>query len=189
MTIKELLSDADPYRHEPPPSEAARHQIRQRITAAAPDISAALPRAFLTRRLLLMAAMAGLALWIVGGRWRDGNATVQAAAVHFELRLAEDQPAPGLQEAQVGRTGQIMYLHEEVVVSNDDVAYSRIVAGDDASHFNVIVEFTEAGGEKMRQATADRLGGRIASASGADRERDRQALRGGRSLPRTRSRA
>jgi preprotein translocase subunit SecD len=55
-----------------------------------------------------------------------------------------------------------VYLHEEVIVTNEDVARSRIVPGDGPSHFNIAVEFNAAGTQKMQQATADHVGRPVA---------------------------
>ena len=52
----------------------------------------------------------------------------------------------------------MIYLHQEVIVTNSDVAQCRVVQGDSASRFGVAVEFNAAGAERMRQATASHIG-------------------------------
>ena len=54
------------------------------------------------------------------------------AAVRFEVRLAEDNPAGGLQAARVG-TDRTIYLHPEAIVTNSDIATARVVPGDGRS--------------------------------------------------------
>ena len=57
---------------------------------------------------------------------------------------------------------RVIYLHEEIVVTNADIAGSRVVPGGTASTFNITVEFTTTGAEKMRKATTDHLGKPVA---------------------------
>ena len=92
--------------------------------------------------------------------WPHGSSIVQAA-VRFEVRLAEDHAAAGLREVRVN-ADRLIYLHEEVVVSNEDVAGSRVVPGDGPSRFNIAVELNAAGAKKIRQATADHVGRPVA---------------------------
>jgi preprotein translocase subunit SecD len=89
--------------------------------------------------------------------WSPGGGTLQAA-VRFEVRLAEESPAAGLQEARVSGSDRVIYLHQEAIVTNSDVVQSRVVQGDNASRFGVAVEFTAAGAQRMRQATAGHIG-------------------------------
>ena len=51
------------------------------------------------------------------------------AAVRFEVRLAEDRPAPGLREAKVSGSDRSVYLHDEVIVTNSDIAAARVIQG------------------------------------------------------------
>jgi preprotein translocase subunit SecD len=98
----------------------------------------------------------------VGARiWWPGAATLQAA-IRFEVRLAEDHPSPGLREARIAGSDQVVYVHQEIVVTNDDIAQSSVVPGDGPSRYGVGVEFNAAGAEKMRQATASHVGRPVA---------------------------
>ena len=56
----------------------------------------------------------------------------------------------------------MIYLHQEIVVTNSDIARSRVVPGDGPSRFGVGVEFNAAGTQKMRQATANHGGRPVA---------------------------
>ena len=114
--------------------------------------------------------LAPLALWVIAAViivgvlgvvfqqvWSQNGATL-AAAVRFEIRLAEDQPAPGLRETRVGESEQVVYLHTATVVTNDDVERSRVVPGDRPEDYGVVVELNAAGAQKMREATAGHIG-------------------------------
>jgi preprotein translocase subunit SecD len=84
------------------------------------------------------------------------------AAVRFEVRLAEDRPAPGLREAKISGSDRSVYLHEEVIVSNSDIAAARVVRGDGPSQYSVNVEFNASGAEKMNSATRNHIGKPVA---------------------------
>jgi hypothetical protein len=103
---------------------------------------------------LVIAGVAGMGLW-------PGRGTVEAA-IRFEVRLAEDQPAPGLFAARVAGSEQIVFLHPETVVTNDDIVRSAVVAGDVSSRFNISVQFDADGAQKMQQATANHIGRPVA---------------------------
>ena len=83
------------------------------------------------------------------------------AAVSFEVRLAEDKPANGLREAKVSGSERPVYVHDEVIVSNSDIAAARVVQGR-PTQYGVSVEFTASGAEKMRAATASHIGRPVA---------------------------
>lgn len=163
-TIRDLLRDADPLRHEPQPLARERDRVRQAVVAAASDIPPTSARSF--RRgimLVVTATLIIIGIVAVGSRiWSQGGATLQAAAVRFEVRLAEAAPAAGLQEARVSGSESVVYLHQEVVVSNGDIAQSRVLQGNGPSRFGVAVEFNTAGAQKMRDATASHIGKPIA---------------------------
>ena len=158
-TVSDLLRDADPLAHEPDRLAEERNRLRQAVVVAASDATAPLSRWFRARIALFAAvAVSVIAMVAVGSQlWSPAGATLQAA-VRFEVRLAEDGPAAGLREARVSGSDRVIYLHQEVIVSNSDVAQSRVVQGDNASRFGVAVEFTAAGAERMRQATASHIG-------------------------------
>jgi hypothetical protein len=159
-TVGDLLRDADPLRADPPSTGDQRDRLRRAIVAAA---DAAVPVQPPRRRALWLAAAAAIAIGIavsVPQFWPHGGATLQAA-VRFEVRLAEPQPSADLLEAP-GAAGAVIYLHREVVVTNDDIARARVVAGDGPSSFAIAVEFTPEGAEKMRHATAAHVGRPVA---------------------------
>jgi hypothetical protein len=158
-TVRDLLRDADPLRHEPRPSGAERDRIRQAVVVAASEVTRA-SAAWFRAPIALLAVVAVIVIGILAMYSRigpQGSATVYAA-VRFEVRLAEDRAAAGLREARVPGSDRVIYLHEEIVVTNADIERSTLVQGDRPSRFGVNVEFTEAGARKMREATANHLG-------------------------------
>ena len=159
-TISDLLREADPLRHEPQRLEGERDRLLRAVVAAASGVAA--PSSAWFRApigLLAIVTLVILAIVAVGSQiWPQGGATLQAAAVRFEVRLAEDHQAADLQEARVSGSDHVVYLHQEVIVTNGDIGQSRVVNGNDSSHFGVGVEFNEAGAQKMRQATANHVG-------------------------------
>jgi len=160
-TLSDRLRDADPLRHEQRPA-GERERLRQAIVVAGSDAASASTRS-LQSRFALAAALALIALaaaWT--GSWFWSRGTTLQAAVRFEVRLAEDSPGAGLQEVRVPGLNRVIYLHQTVVVSNDDIAQSRVIPADRRSRFGIGVEFTVAGAEKMRQATAGHVGKPVA---------------------------
>ena len=161
-TVRDIFRDADPLRHEPHRPEGERDRVRQAVLAAASDVAAPSSAWFRTPVALLAAVLILVGIAAVGSQiWSRGGSTVQAA-VRFEMRLAEAQPTAGLREARIAGSNQVVYLHQEIIVTNDDILQSRLVQGDGPLHFGVGVEFNAAGAEKMRQATASHIGGLVA---------------------------
>jgi hypothetical protein len=162
-TVRDILQDADPLRHEPHRLEGERDRLRQTVVAAASDVKPAASAWFRTP-IVLVAAVALIVVGIVavGSQiWSHGGATLQAA-IRFEVRLAEDRPSAGLREARIAGADRVVYLHQEIIVTNGDIAQSSVVQGDGPSRFGVSVQFNAAGAQKMRQATASHVGRPVA---------------------------
>lgn len=162
-TIRELLRDADPLKHEPtwPPGE--RDSRRQAILAAA---SSSRPRSEVrsSSRIAVfstIALMMIVALFLAFHVWSPLVRDVQAA-VHFEVRLAENQPAPGLREAKVGGSDRSVYLHDEVIVDNGDIAAAQVIQSGGQSQYTIDIKFNVSGTEKMRAATEKHIGKPVA---------------------------
>jgi preprotein translocase subunit SecD len=79
-------------------------------------------------------------------------------AVRFEVRLAEDKPAPGLRESKVQDSGRTVYLHSEVIVDNGDIATARIIPDSNPSQYAIDLKFIESGADKMRKASGNHIG-------------------------------
>lgn len=161
MDVRDILRGADPVRHEPPPTDAERDRMLRTVVAAASRATVASSRWFRAPAALL-ATMAVVVLGFValGSRtWPDGSTTVEAA-VRFEVRLAENQPAAGLRAVKATGANRTVYVHEETVVSNADIERATVVPvpGSSPSRFNIGVQFTPTGAEKMRRATANHIG-------------------------------
>ncbi|NLT65757.1 MAG: hypothetical protein GXX84_04055 [Acidobacteria bacterium] len=83
------------------------------------------------------------------------------AALRFEVRLVEENPAPGLKAAKLEHGG-VVYVHEEVVVTNSDIAKAEVVPRPGEGDFMVSVTFTPEGARKMHAATERNIGKRMA---------------------------
>jgi preprotein translocase subunit SecD len=97
-----------------------------------------------------------------GSRVRSPFVSDLQAAVRFEVRLAEDKPAPGLREAKISGSDRSVYLHDEVIVNNGDIAAARVVPGGGPSQYSIGVEFNASGAEKIRAATGKHIGKPVA---------------------------
>jgi hypothetical protein len=162
--IKELLQYADPLRHESEPSQDQRNAQRRAVLGAASSVRGLEGATLRLRRSTATLFAVFVVIVIVGlflgeRMWSPVIRDVQAA-VRFEVRLAEDRPAPGLREAKVSGTDRSIYLHDEVVVTNGDISAARSVRA--GSEYTVLVEFDASGAEKMRVATGKHIGKPIA---------------------------
>ena len=159
--IRDLLQEADPLRVESEPSAADRSFQRQAILTAA--AARPLPPAKSWSRtsvylgIMLIAIVAFVA---VSRMWSPFINNVQAA-VRFEVRLVERDPAPGLKAANLEGGGTV-YLHDEVVVTNSDIAQAEVIPWPEKSDFLVSVTFTSDGARKMHAATERNIGKRMA---------------------------
>jgi hypothetical protein len=158
--IRELLLDADPLRYESTLPSGQHDLHRQAALAAASAVRA--PAEVGSRSRMAVFAMVVFALMaasFLGLRvWSLFVGDLQAAAVRFEVRLAEDKPADGLREVKVSGTDRSVYLHDQVIVSNGDIAVARVLPGVGPSEYSVGIEFKASGAEKMRAATANHIG-------------------------------
>jgi hypothetical protein len=154
--LRTLLQNADPLHHEVPRLDAERERIRLAMLRTKPVGRSASP---VRARLKLVAglSLAAVGLVALGYQiWLHGTTAV-LAAVRFEVRLAEDRPIPGLIVGQAADSSRVIYLHPEIVVSNEDIAQAWVVP-DGADRFGVSVQFLPSGAERMRQATATHVG-------------------------------
>jgi hypothetical protein len=156
-SVRDILQEADPLRHEPDRLAEGRNRLRQAVLAAGSMTTVSTRSRRTTLMLTAAIAMLLVGIFMVGLQMWARAGTALHAAVRFEVRMAEERPAPGLREARVAESDRVVYLHQEVVVTNGDVAASRSIPGDEPSRFHVTVEFTAAGARKMREATASHL--------------------------------
>ena len=160
-TVSDLLREADPLDDDLQRLEERRDQIRRTVIATASVVQPFSLVPAPARRVLLTAAAALItAVIVIGLLVNSYRATVQAA-VRFEVRLAEMQPVAGLIVARAEDSGRMIYLHSEMIVTNDDIAQSWVVQ-DGPDRFGISVELLEAGAQRMRLATAAHLGRPVA---------------------------
>jgi len=163
-SITEFLRDADPLLHESMTSSEQRDYRRKAILAAASrarDRAGAEPRSRVTLLVTLGFVMI-VVLFLAERIWSPLVSNVYAAAVRFEVKLAEEKPAAGLREAKISGTDRSVYLHAEAIVTNSDISRARIIQVDHSSQYNVGVEFNPSGTEKIRAATARHIGKPVA---------------------------
>jgi hypothetical protein len=157
-TLTRLLQEADPLRHEAQPRlEGMWRRLRSELERAPAGVARMRER----RRSLALAS--GTAL-ILAAAWLGLPhvlAPSVSAQVRFEIRLAEPQPAPGLQVTRVASSELLLYLHPETVVGNDDISHAWVV-DDGSDRFGVGVQLLSGGADRMRQATAAHVGRPIA---------------------------
>lgn len=158
-----MLAEADPVRHERQPVHAQRDRLRNAVVTAALHGHTPVRRVRYPMVAPVLATFAAsvIGMVIITSMWSLSGSLAQAA-VRFEVRLAEDQPAAGLMAARVGNSNRTVYLHREVVVTNGDIARSSAIPGETPGHFSIDVRLNASGAEKMRQATANHLGKPVA---------------------------
>jgi|SRR5271157_864556 len=163
-SITELLRDADPLLHESMTSSEQRDYRRKAILAVASrarDRAGAEPRSRVTLLVTLGFVMI-VVLFFAERMWSPLVSNVYAAAVRFEVKLAEEKPAAGLHEAKVSGTDRSVYLHADAIVTNSDISQAYIIQADHSSQYNVGVEFNPSGTGKIRAATARHIGKPVA---------------------------
>ena len=163
-TVTELLRDADPLLRESTTFSEQRDYRRKAILAAASrsgDRAGAETRSKVTLLIALGFIMIAV-LFLAERMWSPLANNVYAAAVRFEVKLAEDKPAAGLREAKILGTDRSVYLHAENIITNSDISRAYMIQVDHSSHYNVGVEFNPAGTEKIRAATASHIGKPVA---------------------------
>jgi preprotein translocase subunit SecD len=90
----------------------------------------------------------------------------QPGEVTVEFRLAETESAEGLTEMTFEFTGEKFYLHDETVLSNDDVVLASVSKGD---FWPVIdVTLTSDGAERFAQVTGDNISKHMAIVVGGE---------------------
>jgi preprotein translocase subunit SecD len=80
----------------------------------------------------------------------------------FELRLAEKEPGEGLTEFSVPESTEKIYVHKEVVVTNEDIAEVRVVRSYAGASYDIQIDFTEEGAQRIGKATEENIGKQLA---------------------------
>jgi SecD-like export protein len=153
--IRELLQDADPLRRELPVPTDQRDLRRRAVLSAA---SRSYAGEELRSRFAVFSAVALVVIVAVFLGARIWFVSEAQAAVRFEIKLAEESPGPGLREVKAPGSDRSVYLHDEAIATNSDIATARVVDGGDASHYAIAVEFNTAAAQKIRSATEKHVG-------------------------------
>ena len=154
-TLGDVFREADPLGYEPRRSDMERQVIRRRVldrpTAAHAE---AMPR----RRFARAAAVVAVGAIGAAIAYRSSIAVDVVAAVRFEVHLAEDTPAAGLREVAVSGGTRRVYLHEDAILTNSDIAHAELIAGGTAATFGVALTFNDAGAGRIAIATGGHVG-------------------------------
>jgi preprotein translocase subunit SecD len=78
--------------------------------------------------------------------------------VELEFHIAEDHPDPDLTEIVFEPTGDIFYLHNEVLVNQFDVEFAAVVMQQGQPAVELIL--TSEGAKKFKELTAQNVGKR-----------------------------
>jgi hypothetical protein len=157
-TVRELLREADPLRYEQMPDYEQRRLQRQALLAAASAADRAGSMRLWPRLAVVVVVLMAIAAAVFGIRGLSGTVGEVHAAVRFEARLAEDQPGPGLQAVKLSESGRTVYLHQEVLVNNSDIAAAQVIPGSGPSAYGVEVKFKATGSAKIHAATEKHIG-------------------------------
>jgi preprotein translocase subunit SecD len=155
--IRNLLREADPLVEESEPLHAARIRQREIILKAAAAESCMRNQSWLRMPVLVAAVLIAIVVVPIAFRfWSPFVRNVQAA-VRFEVRLAERAPAPGLKEAD-SADGSKIYLYDEIIVNNSDIAHAEVKPQHNGPYFQVWVTLTPAGAQRMHDTTMKNIG-------------------------------
>jgi len=160
--LREVLLQADPCQYETTPKGQREFQRRQVLAAVALRPANGSRAGWPRLAMGIAAFLAVVAVLSFGKLMNPLFVTEVQAAVRFEIKLAEDQAAAGLEKAKVAGANKFVYLHPEAIITNADIASSRLIAGTGPSDYGVSVEFKKEGAEKIQAATADRVGQHVA---------------------------
>jgi preprotein translocase subunit SecD len=156
-TFRELLRQADPLADEGEWSAEARRRAREAVVESAAQSRSLPPRRDMLP-LLGAVCLAGAALAAGAVSLLSRSAVDVIAAVRFEVRMAEEAPGNGLRPVVVTDSRRTVYLHQDAVVSNGDIAKVSAQRNSTEDSYSLIVTFTADGARKMETATRDRSG-------------------------------
>ena len=84
-------------------------------------------------------------------------------STRVEFRWAEAAPGKGLAQVRVPKTGERLYLHREVVITNEDIIEAQPLEDPDTKGgYKVSLVFTKQAAERMAKAAQQRTGRRLA---------------------------
>jgi hypothetical protein len=153
-TLRKVLAEADPLRHESAWTRETSQATRQVVVNTMPRAEQDNSRRIAIGVLIAVAVITSPGIGFFLPR------SVVAAAIRFEMRLADARPAPGLTEAIVAGSDDKIYLHSETIVTNGDVADVRVIEAN--ARFQLAVRFTTEGARRMLRATESHVGRPVA---------------------------
>ena len=83
-----------------------------------------------------------------------------ADKIKLEFRLAETQPGPGLKEMSMYKTGDKFYVHNRILLTNDDIKSARFTLWQ--NHPGIELSMTDSGKAKWAGITGQNMGKNIA---------------------------
>jgi len=83
-----------------------------------------------------------------------------ADKIKLEFRLAETQPGPGLKEMSMYKTGDKFYVHNRILLTNDDIKSARFTLWQ--NHPGIELSMTDSGKAKWAGITGQNIGKNIA---------------------------
>jgi TonB family protein len=132
-----------------------RRHFRSRITHLSREVTMSRKR-FVAATSVLSALTVGatlLVMMLLPLNVRDVLA--QGTAGQLEIRLAEVMAGNGLTPART-QSGQTVYLHAEVIASQNDIASARVV--NEGSGYSVAIELNGVAAGRMTRATSAHIG-------------------------------
>ena len=108
-------------------------------------------------RAYCVAVGLGAALLLLGNGATAEPDKGKAPRVKFEIRLAEKEPAEGLEEMTVPKSGNKIYVHKRAALGNADVAEARVVK-DARERPAVEIIFAEASRKKVGEFSGKNVG-------------------------------
>ncbi|UCE20467.1 MAG: hypothetical protein JSV84_09070 [Gemmatimonadota bacterium] len=100
-----------------------------------------------------------LNLFIVSVLLGCGNQQKHSEKVTIEFRLAETTPVEGLSEMIIQSSGERFFLHQEVLLSNSDIASASVKMHNNRSAVELIL--TDTGRDKLAEVTQENINNRM----------------------------
>jgi len=135
-----------------------RRHLKSRIHELLKESRMSFSRVALTMTALAL-VIGGFTVATVRALPLDLNVMAQqvGAASRLEIRLAETEPGPGLEEATVSRSEQRIYLHATTLATWSDVTLAQVLDPGNPSA-TVAVTLNSAAAARMASATAGHVG-------------------------------
>lgn len=100
-----------------------------------------------------------IALIIIVTLYGCNSAQKQPDKIKLEFRVAETQPGPGLKEMSMYKTGDRFYVHNKILLTNDDIKSARFTLWQ--NHPGIELSMTDSGKAKWARITEQNIGKNI----------------------------